>query len=209
MDGGWKRYFPPVLDCWPGAAAAWELGRGRGLVVAICFALLLDVTLLVALIWPGWTASGIRLCLLVACLLAWIVGIVDSRRTRRQAAAARLQDPQRDLFLSARTEYLRCNWASAEGILSELLEATPGDVEGRLLLASLLRHAARIGEAKEQLRRLQRWREAARWNLEIRREWELLAKAESETVAASPGTANWVFIRSRSPGDDRGAKQVA
>jgi hypothetical protein len=159
-----------------------------GLLAAVIFSVLLNGTLVACLIWPAMLPSGIKGLLLASTLAVWAGGWIDARRVRRLADLVRQRDPQLDLFLSARGEYLKSRWAEAEQFLVQLLWETPDDVEARLMLATLLRHECRWEEAKEQLRRLQRWSRAAAWNLEIRREWERLLRGESAVdTADQPG----------------------
>jgi tetratricopeptide (TPR) repeat protein len=172
----WLRLAP--ADCWPGAVRLWDGGWPHGLLLAAVFSILLNATLIVSWLWPALVPEHIKLVFWGITAVFWTVGWIDSRRIRLLIDLTRRQDPQLDLFLSARGEYLKRNWTAAEQILTRLLAANPDDVEARLMLATLLRHGRRWDEAKEQLRRLQRWNRAASWNLEIRREWEQLARLE-------------------------------
>ena len=171
------------LDSWPGLARLWLQGSWVGFCVALLSALVLQVALVHRILWPEWFASPANYLLPLTTLALWILGCIDGRMLRVRLAAKASEDPHLDLFVAARTEYLRGRWVEAEKRLSDLLELSPEDAEARLLRATLLRHQGRLAESREQLRRLQRWNRSAIWNLEIRREWEYLSRAGAETVA--------------------------
>jgi len=86
----------------------------------------------------------------------------------------------------ALTEYLQGSWFEAEAILGRLLRQVPRDVEGRLLLATVLRRTQRHDEALEQLDRLERLRDAARWSREIADERQRIAEAIAGAGLADP-----------------------
>jgi thioredoxin-like negative regulator of GroEL len=90
-----------------------------------------------------------------------------------------------ELFRQARDDYLRGNWYEAEETLVALLKRDPNDVDARLMLATLMRHTERYDDARGQLKQLQRLEAAGKWQLEIRREWEYLAR-EEQTDDDSP-----------------------
>ena len=178
MDGRFRWLRVEPTDVWPGLTRLWYGGLLSGLLVAVAFSIVLNATLLVGLAWPAMVPSAVKGALLAITVAMWGVGWIDALRVRHHDQLRRQRDPQLDLFLSARGEYLKRNWSSAEELLQRLLRETPEDVEARLMLATLLRQVRRLADAKEQLRRLQRWSRAAVWNLEIRQEWEQLSKLE-------------------------------
>jgi cytochrome c-type biogenesis protein CcmH/NrfG len=92
------------------------------------------------------------------------------------------------LFREALHEYLQGSWFEAEAKLGHLLRLDPRDVEGRLLLATLLRHNERHAESIEHLDRLSRLRGADRWSEEIAAERRAIAEAR-EPAASNPVVA--------------------
>jgi hypothetical protein len=155
------------------------------------FAVLLDFLLAVTLLWPEWADPSVSWMLAATVVVVWLWGNVDARRARRLWANAASSDPQLDEFLLARREYLTGELEQAASRLKRLLQQATDDVQARLMLATILRRQGQVEPAKEQLRRLQRWRDAGRWNLEIRREWELLSRAECEAIAAPDKGRRW------------------
>lgn len=190
-----------LLDAWPGLAHLWHCGSWRGLGVALLAAFLLNATLVTWLVWPEWFAFPVPHGLAIATILLWFFGVYEGRCARRAMAHRIAEDPHLDLFLTARTEYLRGHWGEAEQFLVRLLETSPEDVEARLLRATLLRHLGRHGEAREQLRRLQRWNRATVWNQEIRREWEQLSRTVTESTRRF--SAGGPIMRNKSRETDR------
>jgi hypothetical protein len=174
------------LDCWPGLTRLWLQGSWSGFCVAFVATILLQATLVHRLLWPEWFAPPVPHFLLLATVAFWVLGGLDGRRLRVRLVARAAEDPHLDLFLAARSEYLRGHWSEAEKLLTDLLDLSPDDAEARLLRATLLRHMGKPAEAREQLRRLQRWNRSAIWNLEIRREWEYLSRSVTDAVGRRP-----------------------
>jgi cytochrome c-type biogenesis protein CcmH/NrfG len=86
---------------------------------------------------------------------------------------------------------LKGNWFEAERELNKLLRRDNRDLEARLMLATLLRHTKRFDEATRQLNVLVRLEGAKRWELEIRREGELITEARKPTITnANTAQAN-------------------
>jgi len=186
MEGNALRSHWSWLDCWPGLTRIWLQGSWAGFCMALLASLLLQVTVVHRMLWPEWFAAPASSLLPAATIALWIIGGVDGRRLRARLLARAAEDPHLDLFLAARSEYLRGRWPEAEKLLTDLLELSPDDAEARLLQATLLRHQGRPAEAREHLRRLQRWNRSAIWNLEIRREWEYLSRSATDAAGKRP-----------------------
>ena len=186
-----------AADYWPGMTRLWWRGDVTGLVLALAFAVLWNL-LVVGRIWQEWISPSVQQTLAVGLVTLWCWGVWDARQFRRGWERNQQTDEQLDLFLSARREYLRGQRDVAERNLGRLLQLKPDDIEARLLLVTLLRRIRRVDEAKEQLRRLQRWRDAGKWNLEIRREWELLARLETLALPVVKTQRHWDFRAARS-----------
>jgi cytochrome c-type biogenesis protein CcmH/NrfG len=85
---------------------------------------------------------------------------------------------------------LRGNWFETECVLAGLLRRDLRDVDARMMLATLYRHTGRIDEAVEELDRLERIDEAAKWALEIARERRWLADGRQAASQQPPETTN-------------------
>lgn len=181
-----KKWSLPWWLGWPGLARLWHQGSRVGLLWAIVAAVVLDLTLVAWLVWPEWLHFPVPQLLVSVTFAIWVAGGFDGIRSQREMRTRSEEDPHLDLFLSARTEYLRGRYLEADRLLAQLLEVSPEDVEARLLRATLLRHAGRQAEAREQLRRLQRWNRAAHWNLEIGREWDRLSRPAMQSARHVP-----------------------
>ena len=173
----WATYF------WPGLPQLWCRGIWTGLVLAVGFGVLLDFVLLASCVWVellspfhvrlGWLAVGSLWG--VSVMLSVVAGLSKS---------APLANSTEGLFREALSEYLLGCWFEAEMTLGRLLRLAPSDVEGRLLLATIMRHAERYAEALEQLDRLERLRDAQKWSQEIAAERHEIA----HVTAAGPRT---------------------
>jgi len=181
-----------TLYLWPGLPAVWLDGSWTGLAVAVSCGAALNLLLLASWVWfellthaqlvGGWMFLG----------LFWLAAALVARRSRSWAAANPSQPAAGDLFQTAITEYLKGHWYDAEAAVTRLVAKNPKDVEARLLWATLLRRTRRTGEARAQLKQLERLDGAADWREEIGREWQALSELRSlvpaplEQVSAAP-----------------------
>lgn len=175
MDGSCRRLHLGWVLIWPGLDRLWHQGSPWGLVAAVFQTLLLQLGLVSSFVWTGLLPVQARFVLWCFVCAGWLLGLIHNGRTASRRRTATQTDPQLDLFLAARAEYLRGEWTRAADLLDQILRTEPRDVESRLMLATLLRHAGRWEESREQLRRLQRLERAGHWNEEIQREWQSLA----------------------------------
>jgi tetratricopeptide (TPR) repeat protein len=135
-----------------------------GLALAAGFAVLFDLLFAASYVWVelfsprelrlGWMAAGVVWG--AAAILSF--GFRDASPTSTSAER---------WYREALREYLQGSWFEAEALLRRLLRSYPRDVEGRLLLATLLRRTKRPDEALDELDRLDRLRDAATWSREI------------------------------------------
>ena len=90
----------------------------------------------------------------------------------------------------------------AERLLGEILQLRPRDAEARLMLATLLRHNRRYGEALEQLSRLELLEDARTWRREIhveRQSIDVAIAAGARTSSKSRSRRNGCCIWSAAP----------
>jgi hypothetical protein len=166
------RRSPWAACLWPGLPQLWR-GDGSGLLVAFGFALLLDVLLLASLVWTDLVGPHVRTGAWIVVGCAWIVSAAATWKASRRVLDENFS-ADGDLFPDAISEYLQGNWVPAERLLNTLVRKNPRDVDARLMLATLWRHTGRFDEAREALASLRRLEEAQKWQLEIRRESQLL-----------------------------------
>lgn len=176
------RALPCFMSLWPGLPGLWRHGSWIGLLQALAFAFLLQVTVFTSLIWPeslGMAANAV----VWFCVLGFWVLFAAPVFMRALAAwrggfsTANFEH----LFIAAQREYLRGNWHQAERNLTRLLSHDSGDVDARLMLASLFRHAGRPVAAKEQLDLLVESPDSSRWNFEVLHERSMLSRAISSS----------------------------
>ena len=175
MDGSYREQGWPWAMLWPGLYRAWYHGSMLGLLAACLQTALLNVLLISSFLWTALLEPQVRWGMWCLCGTFWLVGLVEGRYAIVRHRIAREQDPQLDLFLAVRGEYLRGEWTQAAERLQQMLRSDPRDVEARLAIATLMRHCGEGDEAREHLRKLQRLERAGHWNLEIEREWQQLA----------------------------------
>ena len=157
------------------------------------FATLLQAALAATFAWMdrGGTFSTAAAALSwVSVLSLWGVGICWWRMDMRRAAGSEpstARSPCDEPLRQAQREYLREHWLEAEMLVRQILMQQPGDVEARLLRASILRRTGRQSEAQQELLRLAGDPRAAVWRWEI--ETELRGLADRSGLSDGPPAA--------------------
>ncbi len=185
MSGAVTRIVPFLLCLWPGLARLWLQGSGSALALSLFSAAALNTALIATFIWPeigggelpSWFLSGAA-WLLVLCL--WVSGAWETRQMLLTWSTPPLDRESDQLFRQAQAEYLRANWVVAERLLTELMRHRPADAEGKLLLATVLRRAKRVEDARQCLLELKELPAGQRWHRELALEMKLLAETVEE-----------------------------
>ena len=177
---GFARYLTLV---WPGMPWLWLRGSFAGLVLALAFALAVDVAVFTTWIWSELVDVRLSVALWTATAVVWLIATVSALtgfpppipHGRNAAADA--------LFVKARDAYLARDWLAAETRLRSLLDLLPTDGEAQLLLGTLLRRVGRLDEAAAAFETLSRSDAGATWLPAIGRELERIATARRPPVA--------------------------
>lgn len=168
-----RRRMPRLEYLWPGLPQLWHRGLWSGLVLAAGFAVLLDLLLLGSFVWVELlSARDLRLGWMAAGSL-WGASAILSLGFHRPETATSSADL---VYREALKHYLQGSWFEAESSLRRLLRRSSRDVEGRLLLATVLRRTKRYDEALSELDRLDRLKDAGRWAREIAGERQQIAE---------------------------------
>jgi hypothetical protein len=168
---------------WPGLPWLWLRGSVSGLVLALAFALTLDVAVIATWIWPGLIELPVTMGLWTATAVIWLVATVSAAAAFPPPIAEAEGSEADLLFVRARAAYLGRDWTQAETRLRELLSISPTDGEAQLLLATLLRRVGRPAEARRAL--------------------EALARSDSGTPWRSAIAAEMTKLEAAGRGDDR------
>lgn len=182
MHGAHTPRIPRQCCLWPGLPQLWIAGDWSGLALAVGFACLVNLLLLTSLHWTEWLDAGLKIAGWTAVSVLWCASAVSGWRWMSRQKQSATRAGEQDLFPRALGEYLKGNWYEAEVACHELLRRAAGDVEARLLLATLLRRTRRFPEARGQLEQLTRLDAAAAWEAEIASEYERLSEAEEQAV---------------------------
>jgi hypothetical protein len=189
-----------ALYLWPGLIQLSVEGSWTALGVAFLAGILLDAALLATCVWTELLAHGLRSTLWMALGATWFASAVyaavwDRKRANRQKAERAVDDASvPDAFAKAMEHYLKGEWYESESILGGLLRTNVRDIEGRLMLATLLRHTGRHDEAKTQLDVLERFEGAEKWQVEIGRERDLLAAKTEDTKTEENKIENTISV---------------
>ncbi|MCH8921922.1 MAG: tetratricopeptide repeat protein [Planctomycetes bacterium] len=217
MDRNTTRQRRIALCIWPGLPQLWWRGSPWALGIAVGFAVLLNFVIVASFAWTEWAGPQAVTAGWIVLAATWVAGVVFSWRrgdhreidhaqsNRSSHDKTSTQDTEADdLFRQARDNYLSGNWYEAEETLVRLLQRSTNDVDARLMLATLMRHTGRYDDASGQLKQLQRLEAAGKWQLEIRREWEYLAR---EQQADDDSPANTQTEASETPGATPGGEE--
>lgn len=182
------RMLRPLTLVWPGLPWLWLRGSAAGLVLALAFAVVLDMAILSTWIWSEFLELPIVIGLWVAVAMIWMAATVSAAlafpaplQTGHDAAADAL-------FTAARDAYLARDWLAAETKLRALLDLSPTDGEAQLLLGTLLRRVGRLDEAATAFETLSRSDTGAPWLPALTRELQRIASARRPAAAGDPGT---------------------
>jgi hypothetical protein len=174
---------------WPGMPWLWLRGSAAGLVLALAFAVVLDLAIVATWIYSEFFNLQVSLGLWGAAAAVWIVATVSAVSafpppipTTRDAATDKL-------FVAARDAYLTRDWLTAETKLRSLLVVAPTDGEAQLLLATLLRRVGRLKESREALEKLSRSDSGGPWLSAIARELERVEAAAKRPPAPATTAA--------------------
>jgi len=171
---------------WPGLPWLWLRGSLSGLVLALAFALSVDMAILATFIWPGLVELRFTLGLWTAVAVIWLISTVSAAAAFPPPIGIPRRDEADALFAQARDAYLARDWVQAEMRLQDLLEIAPTDGEAQLLHASLLRRTGRATDAKKALEKLSRSDSGATWKHEIAAELDRLAGPSAARAIAAP-----------------------
>jgi hypothetical protein len=200
--------FRYLTLAWPGLPWLWLRGSRGGLVLAVAFAVSLDVAVIATFIWPDLVELPITVAVWTGTAVVWLVSTVSALAAFPPPLTAAAPDAVDPLFVKARDAYLARDFITAETRLRALLELAPTDGEAQLLLATLLRRAGRLAEARDALEKLSASDAGIRWRATIAAERSRIAAAarggkrteepdtlpvSDEMTASPPGPA----IRSR------------
>lgn len=164
---------------WPGLPWLWLRGSLSGLVLALAFAVSLDVAILATWIWPDLVEHSFTISAWTATTVIWVVSVVSAASAFPPPIQAVDRDETDKLFIKARDAYLARDWIQAETRLQELLALAPTDGEAQLLLGTLLRRVGRPAEARQALEKLARSDSGAPWRTAIAAE---LARLDADSA---------------------------
>jgi tetratricopeptide (TPR) repeat protein len=168
---------PWVTYLWPGLPLVWKRVDWSALGLALGFSVVVNFAILASMVWTELVPTGVRDGAWLVVLALWFgMAVAAWRRDGKGLPIAEAAERENS-FSKALEHYLRGNWFEAECVLTGLLRRDPRDVDAGLMLATLYRHSGRRDEAVQELDRLERIDEAAKWALEIARERQWLALA--------------------------------
>jgi len=204
---GFARYLTLV---WPGMPWLWLRGSFAGLLLALAFALAVDVAVLTTVIWSELIDFRLSLAIWTATAMVWLIAIA-SALTGFPPPIPLGRDAAADaLFVKARDAYLARDWLAAETKLRTLLDLSPNDGEAQLLLGTLLRRVGRLDEAATALETLSRSDAGALWRPSIARELERVGNVRRPAALVSepatlPLTRNHEDVSQTTTGQERAA----
>lgn len=165
---------------WPGLPWLWLRGSRAGLVLALAFAVAMDVAVVTTWVWTELIDIRWVLGLWTAIAALWLAATASAAAAFPRHIPAGRDAATETLFVRARDAYLARDWLAAETQLRMLLDQAPTDGEAQLLLASLFRRVGRNAEAVTALEQLARSDSGKPWHGEIARELDRLRGVGAE-----------------------------
>jgi len=193
---------PALLCFWPGLPGLWYRGRWSSLILAVAFAVLLNLTIVASFIWTGiFEDDAFPSIAWPMLLLIWFASVMIARRKLPDVMSLTKDDSLRAadtesaeavdaLFIEARREYLRGHWDEAQSLLQRQLKHYPRDIESRLMLATLFRHTRQFDDSVTQLNQIEKYDPSIIWKNEIARERELLRLVHEYELSQHDPAAN-------------------
>lgn len=166
---------------WPGLPWLWLRGSRAGLLVAVAFAIVLDIALVSTWVWTELVEVEVAVGLWASAGAIWLLGTISAVSAFPPPLVLTQDAATEKMFVEARDAYLARDWLAAETKLLALLTLRPVDGEAQLLLASLLRRVGRCSEAEKALNKLSRSDTGLRWQSAVARERRLLARADDDS----------------------------
>ena len=173
-------FYHSLTLLWPGLPWVWLRGSWAGLVLAVAFAVCLDMAVVNTWIWTEFVDVRVTLGIWAAAAAIWLVATASALAAFPPPLTSQRDATSERLFVSARDAYLARDWLTAETKLQTLLTIYPTDGEAQLLLGTLLRRAGRFAEAKTALEKLTRSDAGIPWRHAIRRELQCLKRSAQE-----------------------------
>ena len=178
-------FYRSLTLLWPGLPWAWLRGSWAGLILAVAFAVCLDMAVVNTWIWTEFVDVRVTLGIWAAAAVIWLVATASALAAFPPPLTSRRDATSERLFVSARDAYLARDWLTAETKLQTLLTIYPTDGEAQLLLGTLLRRAGRFAEAKNALEKLTRSDAGIPWRHAINRELQCLNRSAQERHEAN------------------------
>ena len=204
---GFARY---LTLAWPGMPWLWLRGSFAGLLLALAFALAVDVAVLTTVIWSELIDFRLSLAIWTATAMVWLIATASALTGFPPPVPSGRDTAADALFVKARDAYLARDWLAAETKLRTLLDLSPTDGEAQLLLGTLLRRVGRLDEAATALHTLSRSDAGALWRSSIARELERVGNARRPAALVSepatlPLTRDHEDGSRMTPGQERAA----
>ena len=178
-------FYRSLTLLWPGLPWAWLRGSWAGLILAVAFAVCLDMAVVNTWIWTEFVDVRVTLGIWAAAAVIWLVATASALAAFPPPLTSQRDATSERLFVSARDAYLARDWLTAETKLQTLLTICPTDGEAQLLLGTLLRRAGRFAEAKNALEKLTRSDAGIPWRHAIWRELQCLKRSAQERHEAN------------------------
>jgi hypothetical protein len=165
---------------YPGYSGIVQYGHRSFLLIALGFAMLVNVFLIVNFYWTALITTGQRNVFLAVLFGAWIFLTAFASLWKHRLNSDAKMEPHDETFRQTVCHYLRGDWFAAESQVLPHLKKYPKDIEMLMLQATMYRHAKRYEEALQVLDKLRLLQDSRHWFAEIESERSLIAAAQNE-----------------------------
>lgn len=160
-----------AMGFWPGLPRLWYRGDFPSLLMAILFAMALNMALVATFLWPEWLSPwSTRMLWLTLILVSPAAAIRNYLCWQELQSGPQPDSELDDAFVEAQACYLRGDYFEAEAALHRIFAAGKQDIESAILMISILRRTRRWAQALYCIDRLLLLDGAAPWQYELTQE---------------------------------------
>ena len=172
---------------YPGYSGIVEYGHRSFLMIALGFALLVNLFLVANFYWTAFLTPGQRNVCLMMLFAVWVLLTAFASYWKHHLASIAKTEQHDATFRQTIACYLKGDWFAAESHILPYLKRFPKDAEMLLLQATMYRHTERYEEALLVLDKLQLLQDSRHWQVEIANEHVLIGEASiGEASRSSP-----------------------
>ena len=162
-----RRFWLVLLSAWPGLAQVWTGQEVMGAIVAVVFALALNLAVLGTWVWTGLLPPPALTFLTALAAMTWLATLLYTAWWLWRCHPDRHRAEIDRLFREALELYLRGQWVAARDRCEAILTRNENDAEALLQLGLIHVRTGQPDLARQTLRQCLELDGGGRWKWEI------------------------------------------